>query len=162
MHHFDLDTLTEQQRALAVTANAIVLQIHERLKTLTATNATHTATPAAIRAELQPFFDKLAIAEADLWERTANHVRTAEVNASAIAIILANPIPDAVAHIASRAAKVGRALNSMTPLQRKTMLLQPLVVLASNIAFDYEAEFGNEHALRRWTRLAAEIQSTNR
>ena len=160
--HFDLDTLTEQQRALAITANALVLQIHERLKALATSNSPHTTTPAAIRIELEPLFERLASTEADLWQITAHDVHTAEINASAIAIILANPIPRAVAHIASRAAKVGSALCSMTSLQRKTMLLQPLVALASNIAFDCEAEFDNAEALQRWTRLAADIQSAHR
>ena len=161
MHDYDDNKLSAHQQALAATANAVTLQIQERLKHLVARQI-DAANPAEVRERLAPFFERLVQAETALWEQARHHVSTAENNASAIAIILVNPPADAVAYVTVCAAKVATALRGMTSLQREAMLADPVVALASNIAFDCEVEFDNEEALARWCKKAVTLGAANR
>jgi len=156
VHDYDDAKLSPHQQALAVTVNAIILQIQERLKHLVAQQP-DPANTEDVRERLAPLFDRLVQAETALWKQAREHVWIAETHASIIAITLANRPAEAVSCVTASAAKVATALRGMTSLQRDAMLADPLIALASNIAFDCEAEFDNEEAFARWRTAAAII-----
>lgn len=73
MHDYDHAKLNPHQQALAVTANAITLQIQQRLKHLVAQQP-DPANPADVREYLAPLFDRLVQAETALWQQAREHV----------------------------------------------------------------------------------------
>lgn len=159
MHDYDAAKLSPHQQALATTANAITLQIQEQLKHLVAQQP-DPANPADVREHLAPLLDRLVQAETALWQQAREHVWIAETHASVIAIILANPSAETVSCVTAGAAQVATALTGMTSLQRDAMLADPLIALASNIAFDCEAEFDDDEALARWSQQAKSLASS--
>jgi hypothetical protein len=74
-----------------------------------------------------------------------------------VCVALGKPPENAFGTVIINARAVRTALTSMTDAQRRTVLAQSSVALASDIAFDVEAEFDTGEAWRRWVARAGGV-----
>jgi hypothetical protein len=109
-------------------------------------------------SELERLGRDLTFANLQLWFATRAPLRRAVDCADIVCTALAKPAcRESLAVVVVNAKAVRTALTSMTDMQRQTLLAQTSIALASDIAFDVEAEFDTAEAWRRWAARAGGV-----
>jgi hypothetical protein len=153
----DVPDSNEGLAVSAAAANALHLMLQKQVKSLVVDHGLPMT--SAIANELMPMITRLALAEATLWSEVAPQVRLAQSEASRIITLLGGEATAAtIGTICRHADMAATCLSELTSLQFRTVLAQPEIALAHNIAADCEAEFDDEDAFARWKGQAQPIE----
>jgi hypothetical protein len=150
LHAYEPSDLSAEQLRWAERANHLHAQIQACLIGLA---GVHPRVGLILEAEseLDRLGRALTFANLQLWFATREPLRRAVDCAHIVCTALTKPARrESLGVVVVNAKAVRTALVSMTDMQRQTMLAQSSIALASDIAFDIEAEFDTAEAWRRW------------